>query len=208
MNVPGPVRKFVLLGTPLLAVCVMVAVTVALAPELPAEVPSHWGDGGLSDDTMPLWAFTGLMASLTVVIGIGFQSLRHRIGDPMSQRLVGGLGVGMAVWLAALHIGSLFAARGTTGPIPFPTSTMVGSLVAGSLATVLGAAVVRTIERTGAPLPSETLAVEPGEAVVWTGTSHAPPWIWGLLGTVVIPVPIVVAVEGVGRVSAARSASP
>lgn len=194
MTVPAPVRKLVLLGTPVLAAAVMVLAAAVLADQLPAEVPSHWGTGGLSDDTMPLWAYTGLFGTLAVSLGLGFQSLRHRLGEPVSQRLVGGLGVGMAVWMAALHVGTLLAARGTTGPIPFPTTAFVGSFVAAFVATALAAAVVRPIERHGELLAATPIAVEPGEAVVWSGQGVAAPWTWMLLGTALLPVPIVVVV--------------
>ncbi len=193
MTVPATVRKLVLLGTPVLAVLVIGGSSVALMSELPTEIPSHWGAGGMSDGTMPLWALTTLFATMAGGLGLLFQSLRHRLGEPVTPRVVGGIGVGMAVWLTTLHVGILLAARDTTGPIPFPRGVVWGSLLLGAIATGLAAAIVRPIERHGRPLDATPLDIEPGEAVVWHGRGTAARWTWMLLAGTLVPVPVLVA---------------
>lgn len=193
MTVPATVRKLVLLGTPVLAVVVIGISSVALMSELPEEVPSHWGVGGMSDDSMPLWAVTTLFATMAGGLGLLFQSLRHRLGEPVTQKVVGGLGVGIAVWLTALHVGILLAARGTEGPIPFPRGALWAAFALAGVATVLAAAVVRPIERHGAALTATALEIEKGEAVVWHGRGTAARWTWALLASTLLPVPVLVA---------------
>lgn len=194
MNVPAQVRKTVLLWTPVLAVLVIVLSSVALRGELPADIPSRWGPGGAVVDTTGLWVLTALLALLAGGVGLLLQVVRRRIGEPVSQRVVGGLGVGVPVLLAALHVGLLLTARGAADPVAFPTAAVWGSLLLGALATGGAAAIVRPVERHGRALEATPLEIEPGEAVVWHGTGTAATWAWVLLGTTIVPVFVLLAV--------------
>ena len=177
------VRRAVLLGVPVVALLVVLGTSVALAGRLPTRIPSNW-HGRTPTDTMALAPYTAVFALLTLGLGLLMDVLRRRVGEPVSQRVLGAAGVGVPAGLAALHVGILRSVPAQQPPYELPLGAV---LVAGLVllaASALGAAIVQPVERRGAPIDHEPLRIAPGEAVVWTGSSSAPTWSWALVAVV------------------------
>lgn len=187
-------RRVVLLGVPVIALLVVVGTSIALADDLPAQIPSSW-QAGTPTDTMGLVPYTAFFGLLVVVLGLVMDLLRRQVGEPVSQRVLGGVGAGVPAALAALHVGILLTVRAQEPPHELPASVL---FVAGFVLLAvgaLGAAVVQPVERHGTPIQHEPLEIAPGEAVVWTGSSSAPAWSWALVATVVAVAAVLLVVD-------------
>lgn len=172
-------------GVPV-AVGVLGAVLLAgFRAELPDPVAVHWdtdgADGFAARDSAEL--FLALGPLLSVLLGGGIAVSGRR--EPVARRLGAGLACGLALFVTATVVGSLWQQRGLSDAAAAPE-------VDGLLAVALVAALA-----TG-PVPAEAprLALAPGERAVWSGWATAPRAVLALLALSLLP-PLVLAVLGV-----------
>lgn len=185
-----PTRRAVLLGLPALAGVAVVLAAVAWAGELRAPLVSHWAGDAAGDGTAPLLVFVPLMVVLVLVVGLALPRMAARVAHPPAARVVGGLGLGMSLFVAALAVATLDANRGASdlavAEVPLPLAGLlvgVALLLVGGLA---GAALTPRSAQTPTLLGATPMQVEPGEAVVWTGTARPDGWL--LVAAVVMAI--------------------
>jgi len=196
----GLARRLVRQGLPVLAAATVVVAAVAWSGDLRAPLVTHWAGDSAGDGTAPVLVFVPVMTLLVLVVGLLLQHMTDRVGHAAAARTVGGLGLGMSLFVAALAVATLDANRGAgdlaVGEVPLPLAGLLvalGLLLVGGL---VGAGM--TPEPTHAPtlLGTTPTRVEPGEAVVWTGTARPDGWMLVLaLGMVLVGVLLLVLVE-------------
>jgi hypothetical protein len=158
---------------PTLAVLIAVVAPIAAWQRLPDPVASHWGTSG-PDASLPRLADLLVLALATVAVAYG-PLLAARTSMPRAQArlLVAAAGFG-SVLLAGVRIASVRANLDVmTWELadPLGGGTIAAAVLAGVVAGALGW--VAAGSRPDLPAPSAgspaTVAVAPGEAVVWTG---------------------------------------
>lgn len=184
--VPHRARMTVLaLVAPLAVLMVALGVAIALLPQLPNPVATHWGPAGTPDGFgSPIG--TLVMASVLVTaFSVGMWALGFYLGSSASTRR---LAVFFAVWFAialtGLLVGSLVMQRGLSdatqaGAIGLPMGLSFG------VATILGGLAAMLMpgdahQPTSAPVPAdaERLTLGPDEQVAWVRTVETPHLSW------------------------------
>lgn len=181
-------RRGVLFAVPLLSVLVMVVTAIVWSAELPDRVAIHWNLAGEADGFAPQWLATAVPVTVAALLGFGLLAARERVPG-RAARWIGAMACGLPLLLAALHIGTL-EANYFVG-LPEQAGLPVAGLVSGVVLLVAGGALGWRLTPEGdevaaAQLPVRELAVEPGEAVVWSGRATAEPWLAGLAGAIVL----------------------
>jgi hypothetical protein len=187
-------------GPGLASLLVIVVSSLVLADRLPTRVPSRWGSDGVVE-TLPLWGLTALLAAVSVLLTVLLSLIAERIGPPSAQRWLGGLSIGLPAAVAALHVGVLLAAADAGPTARLPVLAGGVALLVAVAGTLGGALLVRPVERATVLIEPRRIEVAPGEAVVWTGRTSAPTWLWMTLtvvallaGALLVPVLPVVGV--------------
>lgn len=183
--IPGITRLVVLtLFVPLLLTAGGVAIALAIMPELPDPVATHWGPDGV-DGTGSAWSMIVVMAAITVVLALMFTFLATFWGKSSStRRFSAGLSVGLAVFMIGVSVATLWVQRDVVvaadvGDIQLPI--LVCALVALAAGILAAVAVVGDPPRpTSQPVPADAphLQLAPGEVVTWTRLMGGDLWRW------------------------------
>lgn len=176
-------------------VAVLAAMAVAVAwlqPDLPAQVATHWGVGGVPDgftDSGRTWVLVAVPAVVALLM-LPLAMLGGRL--PSAMHWLVGVPVGVAVGMAVMLVGSLVPQRGLADAAEavFPGWLVPLGVAAGLLATMAAARLVpaRRDGLTSQAAPDDAVRARlPGDrVVVWHGTTPAAPAIaWlgaGVLG--------------------------
>lgn len=188
----------VVAGVPLLTAVAGTLALLAIRPDLPDPVATHWGTSGADGFTALRWAWLPVLLgpALGLVLGVLLVLVAGR--EPAARRLGAGLGAGPAGFVTVLALGSLWIQRGLADARDAPG---VGTVLVVALAVGLGlgagaAALVRAavaVAATG-PVPGPRLDLAPGERAVWSAWTAAPPAVLALAAAGLVPTLVLVAI--------------
>lgn len=181
-------------------------VTRSFLDELPDPVATHWGassapDGFTARDSVALVDFL-LTIGVGLVLGAILWVACRRA--PMLRRLAGALPSGLAGFVAALSVASLWMQRGLAdareatqiGPaLGFALVVGIGTGIVGALLMPGEAAGVATA-KAAPPTDAPRVALAPGERAAWTGWATSPVLLYVGMGAVLLPL-VVLAALGV-----------
>lgn len=182
-----PTRRAVLFGVPFVCLLVIAGTAAAWAGDLPDPIAIHWELGGTADGFGSLWVTTGLSFTLVLLLGLGSLAAQQRMRGP-NRRWLGGLGVGVSLFLTVVHVGSLRVNLAVEDAAQAVSPD--GALLAGLVALVLGGLLGWWLGPEDQPhdpaaVPVDDVEVVPGEAVVWSGGAAAEQWLVVLAGVIV-----------------------
>lgn len=162
---------------PVVACAASVAVQLAIMPDLPDPVATHWradGPDGYSPPALVPW-MTVLVAGVLPLI-FGASALRSvRRGDRgFALALMPGVAAGLSVFMAILLGGSLVMQRGLASGMDAPDidGLILGALLVGTAVGVLGWWVQPKGATARAELPAVDLGLHQSETAVWWGRAR------------------------------------
>ncbi|PKQ30602.1 MAG: hypothetical protein CVT62_12885 [Actinobacteria bacterium HGW-Actinobacteria-2] len=178
---------------PLAVLVVALGVAIALLPQLPNPVATHWGPSGTPDGFGSPIETLVMLTVIVVAFSVGMWALGFFLGSSASTRR---LSVFFALWFAAalsgLLVGSLVMQRGLSDASQAPGIGLPLGLSFG-FATVLGALAAALMpgdahQPTTTPVPAdaERLPLGPGEQVAWVRTVEPPHLTWLIGGGAVL----------------------
>lgn len=170
--------RWVGLWLPIALVAVSTAAQVALLPQLPDRVASHWNAAGVADGFAPAWSFPLVMFA----VGVGTIALiagtalvgTSRTSGPVDLRFMTAITLGTAGFLGLLSLGLLAGQVGLDDPATASTGWQlpVAGLVLGVLLGVVGwKATLRSEENGPDGSTPEALILGRQEKAVWLRTA-------------------------------------
>ena len=195
-KVPNRVRTTVLaLAVPLVLLAAALAWAVAMLPELPDQVATHWGANGLPDGFGSPVSTLVMLAAIVVPFTIGMWAIGFYLGSAAStRRLSVFFSIWFAVMISGLLVGSLAVQRGLTDATLAPGIgvPMAVSFVVATLAGALAALVIPADrpQPTTAPVleGAERLPLGANEQAAWVRTAELPGLGWIMTAGAVLTV--------------------
>ncbi|HOC14339.1 MAG TPA: DUF1648 domain-containing protein [Propionicimonas sp.] len=195
-KVPNRVRTTVLaLVVPLVLLAAALAWAVAMLPELPDQVATHWGADGLPDGFGSPVSTLVMLAAIVVPFTIGMWAIGFYLGSTAStRRLSVFFSIWFAVMISGLLVGSLAVQRGLTDATLAP-GIGVPMAVSFAVATLAGALAALAIpadrpQPTTAPVPdgAERLTLGANEQAAWVRTAELPGLGWIMTAGAILTV--------------------
>lgn len=189
------VSRFALvaLGIPVALTAASVALQLALLPELPDPIATHWNAANEADGFSPTWA----LPILTALLSLGTPVLLAAIALPgllrgsrgPSYRLLGAAAAGVSALTAALTTGTAIAQLGLTDANDAPPVT-VPLFVALGVAVAVGLAGWALQPAQHVPVSAastvEPLPLGESERAVWTSETGIAPLGGAIIGVTIL----------------------
>lgn len=195
----------VVVGAPVVVGLAGYLAAASFADQLPDPVATHWGTGagpdGFSARSTGV-ALSALGAPIGLATGVIVGAVGRKIN--LTRRMAGGVAGGLAAFVCALGVGSLWTQRGLADAhaAPDPVLGLVLGVLLGGLVGVLCGWLVPAlpddVARATGPIPAQAprAALAPGQSAAWAGLATSGPALGATLAVVVGPL-VVLAVLGV-----------
>ena len=202
----------IVVAGPVLVAVLGLVVFLAIRPELPDPVATHWGRSGPNGFTSLRWVLVPVLLGPAIGLLLGAALAWAGRREPVARKAAAGLGTGAAAFVTAVVVGSLWLQRGLDDAARAPgvDGVLVVALLVGVLLGTGAALAVPTSPAGSAGVPGGAaesgvssgavrgprMELAPGERAVWSAWTGAPAAVAAVPALALVPL-LVLAALGV-----------